>query len=462
MSDDPRSVTSNQNTQPSNLPQLLRDAERRVNEHVWGDRRAIVSIPADVTRDVDILLLTAADQVEAMASVGLRHEREIERLRAALQRTVDEGDYTAPESMKRIARDALSGNSSVSETTVALSTYESAVKGRQDFRAALVAERNKVIGLRTALEHAVQWGGPMAEAPPDSRPAWFDIARAALAATASSAEETAIHAPLTWELFWRQVRENNFEPTPEDLRDLLRAITPESPEETSVSQQIRELINAASQPPVEWGCVRGKTVDQHVADFRDSLSWYTAIGTDLHGVYLGGTETVVCHTGNGPHSEANARLITFALNNLGNLVDEIERLRTALQVARDELVQYIDFQRKSDYLEYAAESQKKLDAVNAALSGDSSALHDEHCDVNDLIIKGKPCNCRNRVLGLPDETSALPDVLRGLIDAVRSVNIDRREWYTHIAQPLQDAYRALGSSGPGLTPEEIAALRDGI
>ncbi|HLA60948.1 MAG TPA: hypothetical protein VK626_01760 [Nitrospiraceae bacterium] len=61
----------------------------------------------------------------------------------------------------------------------------------------------------------------------------------------------------------------------------------------------------------------------------------------------------------------------------------------------------------------------------------------------------------------PVETSSLPDVLRGLIDAVRNVNIERREWYTHIAQPLQDAYRALGSTGPGLTPEEIAAARDG-
>lgn len=69
----------------SKLPQLLREAERRVNEHVWGDRRAIVSIPADVSQDVDILLLTAADQIEAMASVGVRQEREIERLRAALE-----------------------------------------------------------------------------------------------------------------------------------------------------------------------------------------------------------------------------------------------------------------------------------------------------------------------------------------------------------------------------------------
>lgn len=31
------------------------------------------------------------------------------------------------------------------------------------------------------------------------------------------------------------------------------------------------------------------------------------------------------------------------------------------------------------------------------------APHDEHCDVNDQIIKGKPCNCRNRV---PVETPA--------------------------------------------------------
>lgn len=91
--------------------------------------------------------------------------------------------------------------------------------------------------------------------------------------------------------------------------------------------RMRELIAAASAPPVDWGRVSGKTIDQHVADFRESLSATTAVGADLHGVYLRGTETVVCHTGNGPTSEANARLITFAFNNLGLLLDEIERLR---------------------------------------------------------------------------------------------------------------------------------------
>jgi len=97
-------------------------------------------------------------------------------------------------------------------------------------------------------------------------------------------------------------------------------------------QQIRDLLDAASSG-VEHGVVRGKTPEQHAADLRDSLNWDTAVTTDLHGVYLAGTETVVCHTGNGPHSEANARLITFALNNLRAMVDELERSRSAAQGA---------------------------------------------------------------------------------------------------------------------------------
>lgn len=52
--------------------------------------------------------------------------------------------------------------------------------------------------------------------------------------------------------------------------------------------------------------------------------------------------------------------------------DEITRLRGALQIATEELIQYIDFQQKSGYLEYAAESQKKLDAINAVLSGEDT------------------------------------------------------------------------------------------
>lgn len=114
-------------------------------------------------------------------------------------------------------------------------------------------------------------------------------------------------------------------------------------------EQMRSLIAAATPAPVEWGTVKGKTIEEHVADFRDSMSAETAVSSDLHGVYIAGTETIVCHTGNGPTSEANAKLITFALNNLGKLVDElekrdiqkavlireIERLRSGIQVALD-------------------------------------------------------------------------------------------------------------------------------
>lgn len=96
---------------------------------------------------------------------------------------------------------------------------------------------------------------------------------------------------------------------------------------TEDMQKIRELIAAASTG-VDHGCVRGKSIAQHGLDLINSMSSDTAVGTDLHGVYLAGSETVVCHTGNGPHSEANARLITFALNNLGKLVDEIEQLQS--------------------------------------------------------------------------------------------------------------------------------------
>lgn len=90
--------------------------------------------------------------------------------------------------------------------------------------------------------------------------------------------------------------------------------------------QIREMIAAASTG-VEHGCVTGKSIAQHGLDFINSMGYDTAVGVDLHGVYLAGSETVVCHTGNGPHSAANARLITFALNNLGLIVNQYEHLQ---------------------------------------------------------------------------------------------------------------------------------------
>jgi hypothetical protein len=49
-----------------NLPTLLRDAERRVNARVFktGGDDALASIPANRDRDVDLLLMEAANLIE--------------------------------------------------------------------------------------------------------------------------------------------------------------------------------------------------------------------------------------------------------------------------------------------------------------------------------------------------------------------------------------------------------------
>lgn len=53
----------------------------------------------------------------------------------------------------------------------------SAVAGRHAFRQMHIRSRN-------ALKRAIEWASPMAEAPVESRPAWFDIAREALSGVA--------------------------------------------------------------------------------------------------------------------------------------------------------------------------------------------------------------------------------------------------------------------------------------
>lgn len=48
------------------LPKLLREAERRVNAHVFkrGGDDSLASIPANRDRDVDLLLMEAAERLE--------------------------------------------------------------------------------------------------------------------------------------------------------------------------------------------------------------------------------------------------------------------------------------------------------------------------------------------------------------------------------------------------------------
>lgn len=73
---------------------------------------------------------------------------------------------------------------------------------------------------------------------------------------------------------------------------------------------------------IEWGAVANKTDEQHIADFADSLRITREhFGLEpgnhaLHGCYLAGTETVVCHTGTSPNSPTHAQIIAGLWNSV--------------------------------------------------------------------------------------------------------------------------------------------------
>lgn len=70
----------------------------------------------------------------------------------------------------------------------------------------------------------------------------------------------------------------------------------------------------------EWGATDEKTSAEHLADFENTLRLtrenfnYEDIPVRLHGLYLEGTETVLCHTGTSPNSGANAQALAGAWN----------------------------------------------------------------------------------------------------------------------------------------------------
>ena len=80
---------------------------------------------------------------------------------------------------------------------------------------------------------------------------------------------------------------------------------------------------------VDWGAVGPKSDDEHVVDFRDSLAitreHFELKGPRyLWGVYLEGTETVLCHTGTSPNSPVNAQALCGIWNWLVEQASAIE------------------------------------------------------------------------------------------------------------------------------------------
>lgn len=111
----------------SRLPQLLREAERRVNAHVFkqpGDS-ALCSIPANTDRDVDLLLIEAASAIELLCAETRRSAPEtparridprmVKACEALREILAYKGTYATDKNptiraIKRIARNGLEGS----------------------------------------------------------------------------------------------------------------------------------------------------------------------------------------------------------------------------------------------------------------------------------------------------------------------------------------------------------------
>ena len=84
---------------------------------------------------------------------------------------------------------------------------------------------------------------------------------------------------------------------------------------------------------VEWGAVKAKTDAEHIADFGDTLhitrkNFSTPEGPqELHGVFLAGSETVMCHTGTSPNSPTNAQIMAGLWNSV------LEQLTMTIEIS---------------------------------------------------------------------------------------------------------------------------------
>ncbi len=98
----------------------------------------------------------------------------------------------------------------------------------------------------------------------------------------------------------------------------------------SADADILAAIERLTDARVEWGTIGGNTdanqVDWLAEDLRRTRERFDLgdEARDFHGVYLAGTEVVVCYTGNSPNSAAHARLITGLINSAPVIADALK------------------------------------------------------------------------------------------------------------------------------------------
>lgn len=103
-------------------------------------------------------------------------------------------------------------------------------------------------------------------------------------------------------------------------RTAMEAYAAEKVEEAfgAIPEEIAEQV--LSMGRVEWGATREQTSQQHIEDFAETLRLTRKhfnledVPIRLHGLYLEGTETVLCHTGTSPNSPSNAMALAGVWN----------------------------------------------------------------------------------------------------------------------------------------------------
>lgn len=80
--------------------------------------------------------------------------------------------------------------------------------------------------------------------------------------------------------------------------------------------------------PVEWGATKALTAEEHAEHVKSSIK-LTEEGfgqegpQEMHGLYIGDSDTVLCHTGTSPNSPTHARILTALWN---RFVQEAEQI----------------------------------------------------------------------------------------------------------------------------------------
>jgi hypothetical protein len=102
---------------------------------------------------------------------------------------------------------------------------------------------------------------------------------------------------------------------------------------SDIPRDVREQV--LSMGRVEWGATDELTSAGHLAHLEETLRLtrehfnFEDVPVAMHGLYLEGTETVLCHTGTSPNSGPNAQALAGAWNWLVDQASAIEARRAA-------------------------------------------------------------------------------------------------------------------------------------